>query len=126
MAEARATGPTIALVSYVDLPGLTDDDRLLAAALDERGARVQPVVWSDPAIDWSSFDAVVVRSCWDYFLRADQFFAWLALLDAQAARVSNPVRTLRWNAEKTYLRDLETRGIPVVPTHWMASGAVES
>jgi glutathione synthase/RimK-type ligase-like ATP-grasp enzyme len=126
MVEPRDTQPVVALVSSVDLPGLTDDDRLFASALRERGALVQPTVWSDPAVDWSSFDAVVVRSCWDYFLRADEFFGWLSLLDARRARVCNPVRTLRWNAEKTYLRDLEARGIPVVPTHWMESGATES
>jgi glutathione synthase/RimK-type ligase-like ATP-grasp enzyme len=126
MVERSTARREVALVTYAGLPGLTDDDRLLADSLRERGARATPVVWSDPGVDWSTFAAVVVRSCWDYFLRADEFFAWLATLEAQRATVINPVRTLRWNAEKTYLRDLETRGIAVVPTHWMESGATES
>ena len=126
MAEPSGTQPIIALVSYAGLPGLTDDDRLLAASLRERGARTTAVVWSDPDIDWSAFDAIVVRSCWDYFLRADEFFQWLSHLECSGAHVLNPARTLRWNAEKTYLRELDSAGIPVVPTHWMALGATES
>jgi glutathione synthase/RimK-type ligase-like ATP-grasp enzyme len=126
MVERMDAGPSIALVTYEPLPALTDDDRLFASALEVRGTHVVPVVWSDERVEWGSFDAVVVRSCWDYFLRAGEFFAWLARLERERAVVFNDVRTLRWNADKTYLRDLERLGVPVVPTHWMASGAVES
>ena len=126
MVERSGASPLVALVTHAGLPSLTDDDRLLAAALDERGARTTPVVWSDTDVDWTSFDAILVRSCWDYFLRADEFFEWLTQLQVSRAHVQNPVRTLRWNAEKTYLRELEAVGIPVVPTHWMESGATES
>jgi glutathione synthase/RimK-type ligase-like ATP-grasp enzyme len=34
----------------------------------------------------------------------------------------NPVATVRWNARKTYLRDLAGAEIPVVPTAWVAAG----
>jgi glutathione synthase/RimK-type ligase-like ATP-grasp enzyme len=33
---------------------------------------------------------------------------------------------LRWNAEKSYLRELAERGIDVVPTRWVERGAAES
>jgi glutathione synthase/RimK-type ligase-like ATP-grasp enzyme len=69
---------------------------------------------------------VVVRSCWDYFLRPAEFHAWLDRLEADRATVYNPVPTLRWNADKRYLRDLEARGVPVVPTHWIPLGAAPS
>jgi glutathione synthase/RimK-type ligase-like ATP-grasp enzyme len=113
-------------VTYARLPALSEDDRLLAAALEARDARAVPVVWRDECVEWSAHAAIVVRSCWDYFLRADEFFAWLARLQSARALVFNDVRTLRWNADKTYLRDLQTRGVPVVPTHWVESGAAES
>jgi glutathione synthase/RimK-type ligase-like ATP-grasp enzyme len=122
MADRSAAHPSIALVTYEALPALSDDDRLLAAALEIRGARAVPVVWNDERVEWRAFDAIVVRSCWDYFLRAADFFSWLARLESLRAVVFNDVRTLRWNAEKTYLRDLEARGVPVVPTHWLESG----
>jgi glutathione synthase/RimK-type ligase-like ATP-grasp enzyme len=126
MVDRISAEPVVALVTHAGLPALTDDDRLLAASLGERGARTTAVVWSDAEVDWTAYDAIVVRSCWDYFLRADEFFQWLARLEDSGAHVLNPVRTLRWNAEKTYLRQLEAAGIPVVPTRWLEPGASES
>jgi glutathione synthase/RimK-type ligase-like ATP-grasp enzyme len=113
----------VALVTYDARPEATDDDRLLADALLARGVSVDAVPWSDPEARWDAFDAVVVRSCWDYFHRAHDFHRWLDRLEAIGARVHNDVRVLRWNAEKTYLRDLEARGIPVIPTWWLDVGA---
>ena len=111
----------VALVTYDARPEVTDDDRLLAEALSARGVSINAVPWSDPAARWSAFDAVVVRSCWDYFHRANEFHAWLDRLEADGARVHNDVRVLRWNADKTYLRDLDARGIPVIPTRWLSA-----
>lgn len=109
----------VALVTYDARPEPTDDDRLLADALSARGVSVDAMPWSDSTARWNAFDAVVVRSCWDYFRRADEFHAWLDRLEADGARVHNDVGILRWNADKTYLRDLEAAGIPVIPTRWL-------
>ena len=109
----------VALVTYEARPDPTEDDGLLADALSRRGAIVRGVPWSDPSADWTAYDAVVVRSCWDYFLRADEFHAWLDRLEREDARVMNDVRTLRWNSDKTYLRDVAERGVPIIPTRWL-------
>ena len=37
-------------------------------------------------------------------------------LEAQGAKVRNPIPLLRWNSDKRYLAELYERGIPVVPT----------
>jgi glutathione synthase/RimK-type ligase-like ATP-grasp enzyme len=113
---------SVALVTYEARPEATDDDRLLAEALSARRVAVRAIPWSDRAARWSEYDAVVVRSCWDYFRRAGEFHAWLDHLEAEGARVHNDVRILRWNADKAYLRDLEARGIPVIPTRWIDAG----
>ena len=115
--------PHVALVTYDARPEPTDDDRLLADALATRGVSVRAVPWSDPAARWGAFDMVIVRSCWDYFLRAGEFHQWLDRLEAERARVHNDARVLRWNADKVYLRDLETRGVPVIPTRWLDAGS---
>lgn len=109
----------IALVTCARLPQLTEDDRLLAAALQAGGVEPRAVVWDDPAVDWTSFDAVVIRSTWDYHLRIDEFLAWLDRLEACGARVWNPVPLLRWNADKAYLRGLD---VPRVPTAFVPRG----
>lgn len=113
----------IAFATSADHRNLTDDDRLAAAALEQRGARVMPAVWDDPSIDWATFDSVVVRSTWDYYNRADEFRGWIDSLERAGAPVWNPPALLRWNMEKTYLRDIERAGARIVPTAWLPRGS---
>ena len=120
------SGREVVLVTYDARPEVTEDDRFFADALSARGVSVDAIPWSDPAAQWSAFDAVVVRSSWDYFHRAREFHEWLDRLEGEGARVHNDVRILRWNADKTYLRDLEARGIPVIPTRWLDAGSSTS
>ena len=126
MGDGSAATRRVALVTYDARPELSADDSLLAEALGARGAVVDAVPWSDPAARWAAYDAVVVRSTWDYFLRADEFHAWLDRLERDGIRVFNDVPTLRWNADKTYLRDFAARGVPIVPTWWLPRGSTSS
>jgi hypothetical protein len=41
---------------------------------------------------------------------------------AARARVLNPPSVIAWNAKKTYLMDLEARGVDVVPTEFVMQG----
>ena len=63
---SAASRPLVAFATARDWPDLVADDRLAARVLAERGVDVVPAIWDEPAEDWSRFDAVVVRSCWDY------------------------------------------------------------
>jgi glutathione synthase/RimK-type ligase-like ATP-grasp enzyme len=114
--------PLVALATYAGAPELAPDDRLLAAALDRAGIRPMPAVWSDASVNWKAFDAVVIRSCWDYHRRHDEFMAWLDHLDADAGRVWNPTSVLRWNSDKRYLVELAGRGVATVPTRIVERG----
>ena len=92
-----------------------DDDLPLAtAALADEGVRADVVRWDDEGFDWAGPDLVVVRSCWDYTGRPAEFLAWAT----SVPRLANPLPVLRWNVDKTYLRDLAAAGCPVVPTTW--------
>ena len=75
-------------------------------------------VWDDPTVDWAAFDLAVIRSCWDYVPRRDAFVRWARRVD----RLANPATIIDWNTDKRYLRDLEERGIPIVPTSWIEPG----
>ena len=112
----------VALVTSAALPDLTEDDRLLVPALARVGVRAEPAVWDAPGVAWDAFDAAVVRSPWDYFLRADAFRAWIDARDRRGPRLVNAAETLRWNLDKRYLGELERAGIPVVPTVYVARG----
>ena len=113
--------PTVALATCAALPALDDDSRMLIPALHALGVEASPVVWSDPAIHWDAFDLVVVRSTWDYSARRDEFLAWADSLDPVG--LWNPARLLRWNTHKSYLREFELAGVPIVPTRWQAAGS---
>ncbi|AEG43832.1 RimK family alpha-L-glutamate ligase [Isoptericola variabilis] len=105
----------VGLATCSVFPDLYVDDRPLLGALADRGVTAEPVVWDDPAVDWSAYDLVVVRSTWDYSPRRDEFVRWAESLP----RVENPADVLRWNTDKGYLRVLERAGIPVIPTIWL-------
>ena len=115
--------PRVAFVTWSGLPGLSEDDRLAVAELGRRGSTVQSTVWDAPGVVWTDFESVVLRSCWDYHHRPDAFLDWLAKLDGQGVPLWNPPAVVRDNVDKTYLRELEAVGIPVVPTIWLESGA---
>lgn len=95
--------------------GMWDGDHLVRLGLEARGLTVEPRRWDAPG-DWDPGALVVLRSTWDYAGRVDGFRAWLDRLDAAGVVVRNPTDLVRWNLHKSYLLDLERRGVPVVPT----------
>jgi glutathione synthase/RimK-type ligase-like ATP-grasp enzyme len=106
----------VALVTSETFPDLYQDDLHLVAALDQIGIDSRPAIWSDATIDWLSFDALVIRSPWDYFVRLEEFRAWLDARIASGVRMINPAEILRWNFDKRYLKDLAAAGVSMVPT----------
>ncbi len=83
---------------------LTEDDRLLLGPLNDREIAAEPAVWNDHTFPWRSCEAVVIRSCWDYHLKPDDFLGWIASLEATAVPIVNSSALIRWNANKTHLR----------------------
>ncbi len=108
----------VALVTYARLPALSGDDRLLLEPLAARGILAEPAAWDDPAVAWDAYDALVVRSTWNYHTSFDAFMSWIDRVEALGIPTWNPPAILRWNATKTYLRDLADAGVEIVPTRW--------
>jgi glutathione synthase/RimK-type ligase-like ATP-grasp enzyme len=114
---------TIGLATCAKVPDLTADDRLLLDELLRRGVDARAVVWDDLAVSWTTFERVMIRSCWDYTLRSEAFLAWMASLEEAGVSLWNPAGLVRWNHHKGYLQDLERSGIPIVPTVFLKRGA---
>src|SRR5882762_9809698 len=112
----------IALATYAKQPSLNEDDLLLVPALREFDVTAVPAVWDSPEVCWEEFQGVVVRSCWDYHHRLEEFLAWVTRLERAEVPLWNSPALLRWNSHKGYLRDLAVRGVPIVPTRWLARG----
>jgi glutathione synthase/RimK-type ligase-like ATP-grasp enzyme len=106
----------VALVTSRAFANLYEDDLLLVAALADIGIASTPAVWSDAGIDWTSFDAVIMRSPWDYFERAAEFRAWLDGRIAERVLLCNSGEILDWNFDKGYLQELARAGVAIVPT----------
>lgn len=105
--------PRLAIATCAAIPGIHADDVPLVTALTDLGVETTPCVWTDPAIDWAAFDAVLIRTPWDYFQRYAEFMAWL---DRLPIPTINDKALLRWNSDKRYFLDLRRRGIDTVVT----------
>jgi hypothetical protein len=102
----------IAFATCWEYEDLDPDDRLLIDPLDGLGIDVEAAVWNDPSVDWDRYDAVLLRSTWDYPEAHDAFLAWAT----SVPRLINPIEIVRWNIDKRYLLDLATDGIEVIST----------
>ncbi len=111
----------VALASCLEPPEPDVDEPLLVDALRRAGADVEVLAWDDPSAPFDEHDLVVLRSTWNYFEHLDAFLAWADRV-GRITRLRNAPATVRWNAVKTYLRDLEVRGVPIVPTELVSRG----
>lgn len=101
---------------------LPPGETLLIEALAEIGVNAAPAVWSSAEVDWSKFSAVVIRTCWDYHLRVEEFLAWIESLEEKDVLVVNYPGLIRWNIEKTYLTEFEAQGVTIPETVWLKAG----
>jgi glutathione synthase/RimK-type ligase-like ATP-grasp enzyme len=108
----------IALASCRNIPEPDVDEPLVLAAFAKAGAEASVLAWDDPSARFADYDLVILRSTWNYFEHLDDFLAWAC----RTPRLWNPPEIVRWNAVKTYLRDLEARGVDIVPTRFVTKG----
>lgn len=113
--------PSITLATCRPLPSITASDAVLRDALAVRGAEVTVAPWED--IDATGSASVVCpRSTWNYHLHWPEFRRWLQSFSDRPGALWNPLETLRWNADKHYLRELESAGIALPLTSWFEPG----
>lgn len=110
--------PRIALVTAAEAQSLDEDLPPLIAAF---AGDAVAVCWDDAAVDWSTFDLVLLRSAWDYVPRLAEFLAWCDRV-AAVTRLLNPPALVRLNTDKHYLADLAARGLATVPSFFLEPG----
>lgn len=93
-------------------------DDLLEQPLAALGWQMEMVSWRSETVDWDDFHAVIIRTPWDYQDDADGFLAVLAKIEASSAHLENSLDIVKWNIDKEYLKQLESRGVNIVPTLW--------
>jgi hypothetical protein len=105
----------VAIATCALLPELDLEGRLVLEALRRRGVEAIPVIWND-SLSWGEFDAVLLRTTWDYFHSIGQFLDWVREL---GPRLFNPPEMVEWNSDKRYLLDLRADGISIVTTDYV-------
>lgn len=111
----------IALASYENMGRfgafVPDEDEMILSYFSAQGHDIFLCVWDDPEVEWNSFDAILIKSTWDYFIgKIDAFYTWLDHIKSLGIPCFNEPQTIRWNADKHYLLEIEAAGLPIVPT----------
>lgn len=112
---------TLALATAIASYAQDADMALLREACAAAGIATDVVAWDDPTVSWHRFDAVLLRSTWDYTTRLPEFLAWCERVAAHVP-LWNPPEVVRWNTDKRYLGELARLGLPVVESHFLAPG----
>lgn len=107
-----------AFLTMDTLDGYVCDDELVYQPMRELGWNIDSVSWHRTDVDWSQYDAVLIRTTWDYHRYYEKFIETLKAINRSGTCLVNPLELVIWNIHKTYLRDLEWKGIRVVPAIW--------
>src|SRR5664279_1898726 len=110
----------VAFVTYQKHPEITPDDALAKTALAGFDIDTVGIPWDQPNVHWPDFDAVIVRSCWDYVDCPALFRSWIEDLQRRHVLLLNQPSILLWNTDKTYLKDLRDSGVAIIPTVYAA------
>jgi glutathione synthase/RimK-type ligase-like ATP-grasp enzyme len=106
----------LAIATAAAYPNANADDGNLIRILGELGLDPELRIWNDPTVRWTGYDAVLIRTIWDYHKHYADYLAWLDQLDRLRVPAINDTTLQRWNSDKRYLLELAGRGVDIVPT----------
>ncbi len=110
------TKKKLALLTCDQLNGLCVDEQVLALAIDQSSTyEYEAHTWNSNT-DWTKFDAVLIRNTWDYHEHTEEFLAVLKKIESSGVKLLNSSAVVEWNYHKGYLKELEKKGVKIVPT----------
>lgn len=117
----------IALITYqdkgaYDSPTVESEDEKLLLFLKEKGLNIEKVIWNDEKVNWENYQLAILKSPWDYFDLYKDFKVWLNILEEKNIRLLNPIDIIRWNADKHYLKEIESVGLKITPSVFISNG----
>lgn len=110
----------VAFLSTDNLQNFFTYDRLLFEPMRNLGWAAEEISWKNKKIIWSNYDAVIVRSTWDYQDSPEDFINVLEKIN-KSTHLENDFDLMKWNMNKRYLFDLEQNGVKIVDTIWEKS-----
>ena len=88
----------------------------LVPAFAAQGMELDLIRWRDAAEKADDYDAMLPLLVWDYFEGNEAAFTAEMAKAETKTKLFNNFKTLRWNANKSYLDELENHGAPVIST----------
>lgn len=110
----------VAFLSTDNLQNFFTYDRLLFQPMRNLGWAAEEISWKNKNVIWSNYDAVIVRSTWDYQHSSEEFISVLEKIN-KSTHLENNFDLMKWNMNKRYLFDLEQNGVKIVDTIWEKS-----
>ncbi len=108
-------GGRCAYLTMEEIGNFVADSDLSIAPMADLGWEVEMLPWRRD-VDWNDYDLVYICTPWDYQHDVEAFLGVLEAIERSSARLVNSLDLVRWNLEKTYLRELEMRGADIVPS----------
>lgn len=109
---------TCAILSMDCLDDFEVYDQLIEDPLLKLGWHVETISWRAANINWDHYQAVVIRTPWDYQDDANAFINVLEQIENSNAHLENSLGIVKWNIDKLYLQELEKLSVQTVPTIW--------
>jgi len=106
----------IAILTCSKFPDLAPRDEHLPALFAQKKVHTDNVTWNAPDIDWRAWDGLLFRSVWDYHLLNNEFNQWLNHIEQLQVKALNPIKLIKENQHKFYLKELRAKGVEIVPT----------
>ncbi len=111
----------IVIASYNDtgryLSVVPNEDEMLLNLFTKHKHQVELKVWDDPSVDWTSYDIIIIKSTWDYFIgKIEKFYQWLDFIKEKNIPCLNSPDLIKWNSDKHYLIDIQSAGLNIVPS----------
>ena len=107
-----------AYLTMEDSTGWTIDAELAFPPMMSMGWTIDPLPWRTVDVNWDRYDAVYIGTPWDYPEDPEHFIRMLEAIDRSSAILVNDLTLVQWTMPKTYLRDLEEKGAPIVRSIW--------
>ncbi len=110
----------IAILTSAEMPQMLPYDMEVVNLLNQRGISTSVFVWDEilktNPNELKNYNAILIRTIWDYFKKYDRFIKLLDFLESSKIQVFNPVDIMRWNMNKQYLNELQKDGFNIIPT----------
>jgi glutathione synthase/RimK-type ligase-like ATP-grasp enzyme len=110
----------VALLSMDSLEKFHTYDKLLIEPMKTLGWIAEEISWRNEKVNWNDYDAVIVRSTWDYQNDSEKFISVLEKIN-NVTHLENDLDLMKWNMNKSYLFDLEQKGVKIVDSIWEKS-----